>query len=325
MVGARTLAPRGLLELDPDLGAMLSPARVRAARDELRPPVLELRPGRWEPSWPAAPGHLGLLVLDGVLSRDLLAGEVVSPELLGPGDVARPWEPEAAASLFALEVRWNVLSEARVAVLDLGLGALTRYPEVATALAERLEARAQRMATMQAIGRLGRVDERLVALFWHLGDRWGRVSPEGVVIPLTLSHRLLGQLVGARRPTVSAALGRLADADRIVRRGDGAWLLRGVPAGLAEAKPQVAPRRQLLLERGPETLPVRSRTPAASARAESGTGRHSMEEMTEAIARLRLETAERAQALQNVVEVSAELCRTTGIIRRRRHGARSAA
>ena len=58
----------------------------------------------------------------------------------------------------------------------------------------------------QAISQLVRVDRRLLALFWHLAERWGRVTGDGVLVPLTLSHRMLSQLVGARRPTVSTAL-----------------------------------------------------------------------------------------------------------------------
>ena len=59
--------------------------------------------------------------------------------------------------------------------------------------------------------RLTRVERRLKALFWHLAERWGRVSGDGVIVPLALTHRILGQLVGARRPTVSTALSELAE------------------------------------------------------------------------------------------------------------------
>jgi CRP/FNR family cyclic AMP-dependent transcriptional regulator len=69
----------------------------------------------------------------------------------------------------------------------------------------------------------------LKALFWHLAERWGRVSGDGVVVPLALTHRILGQLVGARRPTVSTALSELAERGELVRRSDGSWLLRGDP------------------------------------------------------------------------------------------------
>jgi hypothetical protein len=53
------------------------------------------------------------------------------------------------------------------------------------------------------------------------------MTPDGVQVPLRLSHRLIGQLVGARRPTVSSALAELAGRGDLVRRPDGTWLLAG--------------------------------------------------------------------------------------------------
>jgi len=125
---------------------------------------------------------------------------------------------------------WTVLSPLTVAVLDRRFaGEMTRFPEITAALFDRLSERSLRLATTQAISQLTRVDRRLKALFWHLAERWGRVSGDGVVVPLALTHRILGQLVGARRPTVSTALAELADRGELIRRPDGSWLLRGDP------------------------------------------------------------------------------------------------
>ena len=60
-----------------------------------------------------------------------------------------------------------------------------------------------------AISQLTGVDRRLHALLWHLAARFGKVTADGVTVPLALSHRRLGELIGARRPTVSTALARL--------------------------------------------------------------------------------------------------------------------
>ncbi len=55
----------------------------------------------------------------------------------------------------------------------------------------------------------------------------------GLEVPLT--HALLAELVAARRPSVTTALGDLRDAGRIERRGQ-AWILHGgTAAELAEA------------------------------------------------------------------------------------------
>jgi CRP-like cAMP-binding protein len=71
-------------------------------------------------------------------------------------------------------------------------------------------------------------------LLWQLAGRWGRVTGEGVRLPLPLSHGTLAELVAARRPSVTTALGRLV-AEGVVRDERGGWLLQGErPAELSE-------------------------------------------------------------------------------------------
>ena len=48
-------------------------------------------------------------------------------------------------------------------------------------------------------------------------------------MPLPLTHRLIGQLVGAERPSVSHALGRLSSADLVTRKPNG-LVLHGTAA-----------------------------------------------------------------------------------------------
>jgi CRP/FNR family transcriptional regulator, cyclic AMP receptor protein len=186
----------------------------------------------------------------------------VSTELLGPGDVVRPWRLHEGDALLQHSVRWNVLTRSRVALLDRRFAAqLARYPEVNAAVIDRINERALRLAVTQAISQLNRVDRRLLALFWHLAERWGRMTPEGVAIPMTLSHRMLGQLVGARRPTVSTALSELAKLGELVRRDDGTWLLTGEPIGVpTEAVERIVPMRRHLLpaEPAPRLVPTAS-------------------------------------------------------------------
>src|SRR5919197_1066233 len=69
----------------------------------------------------------------------------------------------------------------------------------------------------------------LLALMWCLAERWGRVVPGGVVVSLRLPHRTLAGMVGARRPSVTTALGQLMARGDIERRPDGGWLLHGDP------------------------------------------------------------------------------------------------
>jgi hypothetical protein len=132
------------------------------------------------------PRNAGLLVLDGVIARELALGDTVSSELLGEGDLLRPWTLDDDVRLVEAATGWNV-------------------------------------------------------------------------VPLALSHRALGQLVGARRPTVSTALAKLARCDRVSRRSDGTWLLHPTsrPSVGTAADAAIRQRRHLLpavdepaLERG---------------------------------------------------------------------------
>ena len=125
-------------------------------------------------------------MLDGLLAHETVMEDTVSTHLLGQGDIVRPWQADDPGQLLRAERRWTVLAPAVVAVLDARLGSsLCRYPEVHAAIVDRLAEQMQRMAIAQAIGRLTGVDRRLLALFWHLAERWGRVAPQGVQVPLT--------------------------------------------------------------------------------------------------------------------------------------------
>jgi CRP/FNR family cyclic AMP-dependent transcriptional regulator len=271
---ARKDAAGSLLALDPELGCLLTPERRAAATRELRVRVSALATGEWDAGRleEADPAHFGLLVVDGVLAREVVLGGTVSTELLGPGDIIRPWRVDGEPLLLSLCVRWNALAPVRVALLDRRVGAqLGAYPEIGAVIVDRLSGRAQRLAVTQAISQLNRVEDRLVALFWHLAERWGRVASDGVALPLALSHRLLGELVGARRPTVSTALSELARSGTIVRRDDGTWLLTAeapAPSG-ADATEVVRQRRRLMPEErldepAPSSAPARGEMLRAS-------------------------------------------------------------
>ena len=221
-----------LLEEDPDLAGLMSGGRRAEAERELVVRVHRLGVGVWDVSRLEGAGsdHVGLLLLEGVVAREVIVADHVSAELLGPGDLLRPWQTPSSSGLLPVDVLWSVLSPSAFAVLDRRFAAeLARWPEITACLFDRLSERSLRLATTQAISQLTRVDRRLKALLWHLAERWGRVSGDGVVVPLALTHRILGQLVGARRPTVSTALGELAERGELTRRVDGSWVLRGSP------------------------------------------------------------------------------------------------
>jgi CRP-like cAMP-binding protein len=100
-----------------------------------------------------------------------------------------------------------------------------RWPQLMLALVSRTVRRSHWLALQMAINDLRRVDDRLLLFLWHLADRWGRVRPDGVHVPVPVTHDVLAQLVCAQRPTVTSAVRRLSDAGLITRRPDRTWLL----------------------------------------------------------------------------------------------------
>ena len=90
-----------------------------------------------------------------------------------------------------------------------------------------------------AIAHHPRVDARLLHLLWQLADRWGRVTPQGVSIPLRLTHELLADLVAAQRPSVTLSLQQLERQGEITREG-GRLMLIGDPPGIERRAPPTA-------------------------------------------------------------------------------------
>jgi hypothetical protein len=91
------------------------------------------------------------------------------------------------------------------------------------------------------------------------------VAREGIAVPLVLSHRLIGELVGARRPTVSTALADLAREEQLVRRDDGTWLLTGEPVSAPTVNAaEVIRQRRRLVPSVAEAAPAADTDPAST-------------------------------------------------------------
>lgn len=165
-----------LLEADPELARDLPPDVVRALRPALVADVLELPVGEWSPSHSEPHrGHLGYLLLDGLILRRTRINGSRSGELISRGDVLRPWieDPISFSS-----VEWRVMEPVRLAVLDrrVGMRICTR-PELSAAMLDRLTLRTRSLAIHAATENMRGLDERLLVLFWHLAERWGHREP----------------------------------------------------------------------------------------------------------------------------------------------------
>jgi CRP/FNR family cyclic AMP-dependent transcriptional regulator len=231
--------PIRVLEHDPELGRGLDSEAFAVASRHLIARTTLLEPGEWAQPFPGAEdrnGQLGILMLDGLAMRTQELGPVASSELLGAGDILRPWQTGDEGSSIAADARWQVIQRSTVAILDRRFAQIAgRWPELTSALMERTVQRTLLLAFQMGVGHLRRVDARLLLLLWRLADRWGRVTRDGVVLPLGLTHGWLANLVGAQRPSVTTALGQLAQAGRVERLEDGSWLLRGAPPELDDS------------------------------------------------------------------------------------------
>ena len=217
-----------LLDADADLAEefdirMRMVARRAATVVVFELPVGDCDPAQWTAPSVAAPG---LLLLDGLLAVDVSVGDRTATELMGAGDLVQPWggDPD---DLLARSAHWHVLMPGRVAVLDASFAERIRpWPQILLALLRRAGKRASDLDVQRAIASQPRLEVRLALLLWHLAARWGKVEPGGIRISLPLTHRLMGQLVGAERPSVSHALARLAEAGLVTGRSD-EWHLHG--------------------------------------------------------------------------------------------------
>lgn len=225
-VAAPKLATVALLTADPELAKHLSPQDFRSASRVLAAPVVTIERGEFEPQTAFAAGHgcFAGLVLSGLLGREVAVEGQPTLELLGPGDVVHGDDLDAC--VVNVGHRWSALAPTRVALLDdRFLLAVRRWPRLLTGLVERLQRRQDFASLQLALGQHPRVEDRIHLLLCVLADRWGRVTPAGLVLDLRLSHESIGRMVGARRPTVSLALKALATRGAVQRQDDQSWLL----------------------------------------------------------------------------------------------------
>jgi CRP-like cAMP-binding protein len=224
-----TAALVDVLEVDPDLGGGLDGERLAAATVAARARLERLPKGAWEPAKlpPSTGDGFGLLVLSGFLVRRVGRDDRHGAELLGAGDLLRPWQTLSPTASRPFEQSWQAIAPVEVAVLDPAFaGRVAPFPEIAARLIDRAMLRSRHLALELAIVGQRRIERRIEMLFWQLADRWGVRTPDGVRVEVPLTHALLAELVAARRPSVRTALGRLAEIGTVTRSGD-AWLLGG--------------------------------------------------------------------------------------------------
>ena len=217
-----------LLEADPDLGSGLTEdARGEALRHAVLA-TLVLQTGPWTLSELSSADGIhgdvhGFLVLAGAVALDAdLAGRR-STRLIGPHELVLTENGDSDS--LPVSWTWTALGTAELAVLDERLLVIgRRWPALLSAILTRAAQQTRQAALHQAISQLPRVEDRLLALFWALADRLGVVRADGVWLPVPATHETLARMIGARRPTVSLGLSKLAEHGWVRGEPDG-WLI----------------------------------------------------------------------------------------------------
>lgn len=215
-----------LVEDDPELAERIPEHERESARRVLLAPAQRIPRGRWNPVLAEESRPLAYLLLRGTVLRESSVGTQWSTEILGPGDLLRPWEEDDE---IVGDTAWRVLEPVQAATLGLGFAARAAcWPVVYDELLARAVRRTRTLATLRSIGSIRRLDERLVVLLQLLAGRWGKVSPLGVHVGLSLTHETLARLAGAQRPSVSASIARLR-RDGVLSTNDRDFVLTAGP------------------------------------------------------------------------------------------------
>jgi CRP/FNR family transcriptional regulator, cyclic AMP receptor protein len=199
--------------------------------------VIDVPAGAWaaQEQADAARGGVGLMCLEGLQLRRVGLHTSYGAELLGPGDLLRPWQQDGEVEGLPVEdASWRVIAPSSLAVLDIRWAMrMAPWPAVGCELVGRALERSLRLATLMAISQHRRLDVRLRLLLWKLADRFGVVRRDGVHLEIPLTHEALSLLAVARRPSVSTCLRRLADAGEL-RQERRHIVLLGAPPEAAE-------------------------------------------------------------------------------------------
>jgi DNA-binding transcriptional ArsR family regulator len=214
-----------LVDVDPDFAAAIADPDRGRARRTLVARLHHLPPGPVNLRALGLPeSTFALLVLRGAVLYEARAAAGRMVEFVLRGDLLLPHAPGPEHGLGRASLT------ATDAVLLAGLDqrfvqTAAVWPGLMVAVQRRLSEQLHRIALHGAICQLPNAEQRLMAMLWHLADRIGIVTVDGIVLARPLSHQTLAVLIGARRPTVSLALRSLRERGHLRRRDDGSWLL----------------------------------------------------------------------------------------------------
>lgn len=173
-----------------------------------------------------APAASGFVIVDGVVLKETTLAHRSALELLGPSDVLAPPLNAVREPNSRTASRYLAHGPVSLAVIETHFRpAARRWPGITDILLDRLGLQTHRASQHLAMLHLPHVEDRVTALFTELAERFGRVTAEGILIDLPLTHELIGGLVARRRPTATIALQELAAKGVLQRLDDKRWKL----------------------------------------------------------------------------------------------------
>ncbi len=223
---APSLTTASLVETLPEIVASVHADDRLLAERTLIVPLISARDADLADVITLVPGAFDFLIVDGVVLKETTLASRSALELLGRGDLLAP--PLTPARQIESRALSRYLAHGRVslaAIEDRVRNAARRWPGIADYLHDRLARQTHHASMHLAMLHLPRVDDRLIALFADLAERFGHVAADGVMLDLPLTHEIIGGLVASRRPTVSLALHELASNGVIERLEGDRWKL----------------------------------------------------------------------------------------------------
>ena len=172
------------------------------------------------------PAAFGFVIVEGIVLKETTLAHRSALELHGPRDVLPP--PLTAVRQLESRAVSRYLAHGPVSLDAIETHfrqAARRWPGITDILHDRLGRQTHRASMHLAMLHLPRIEDRVIALFSDLAERFGRVTADGILIDLPLTHEEIGGLVASRRPTVTIALHKLAADGLLERLNDKRWKL----------------------------------------------------------------------------------------------------
>ena len=131
---------------------------------------------------------LDFVLVEGTVLKETTLASSSALELLGPGDVLAPPLSATRQLEFRAVSRYLALGDVSIATLGVRFERVAlRWPQVSGFLHGQIAEQAHRASMRLAMLQLPRAEDQILVLFADLGERFGRVIADGILIDLPLT------------------------------------------------------------------------------------------------------------------------------------------